>query len=190
MSIDFSARQPLTGVMELLSHRWSPRAFEKTNLSPEQVAVLIDAARFAPSCNNEQPWRFYTSHSQTFAEYLALLVEGNRAWAKDAALLGFVVTKKYFVRNGKPNNFADFDAGAAWLSLALQAQHMGFYAHGMGGFDGEAASQYLQLDLEQEHITCAFAVGKLGNLDLLDDEAKKRNTPNARKALDEIWIGR
>lgn len=188
MSIDFSLRDPLPGVVEQLSHRWSPRAFTKTSLAPEVLARIIDAARFAPSCFNAQPWRFYTSNDSNFADYLALLVEANQLWAKEAAVIGFLVAKKNFEHNGKPNAHSGFDSGAAWMSMVLQAQHEGLHCHGMAGIHKEAASAFFALDGNSDELIMAFAIGKHGNTHDLPEALRAKEIPSSRKGLDEIWL--
>ncbi|MDX1451910.1 MAG: nitroreductase family protein [Oleiphilaceae bacterium] len=184
--IDFSQRDFVEGLDPRFVARWSPRAFEKIELTPVVIKRLIEAARWAPSCFNEQPWRFYTSSAQNFEDYLGLLAEANQSWAKDCAVIGFLVATKTFAKNGKTNAHARFDCGAAWMSLCLQARHEGLYAHGMAGVDFEKATEYLQLD-DSEELVMAFAVGKLADLSQLSAEQREKETPNSRKPLDDIW---
>src|SRR5690554_6120426 len=91
--ISFAQRDPLAGVDPLFVTRWSPRAFAKGTVDQAVLARLMDAARWSPSCFNEQPWRFYTSTAETFADYLDLLGEGNQTWAVNASVLGFLIGK-------------------------------------------------------------------------------------------------
>jgi nitroreductase len=182
---DFSNRQPEEAVDPRLVSRWSPRSFTKTKLSAEAVKALVDGARWAPSCFNEQPWRFYLSTEATFDHYLKLLVPANQLWAKNAALLGFVVCKKTFSQTGKPNRHAHFDSGAAWLALALQARFMGLYAHGMGGILYAEVADYLQLSEDYE-VLCGLAIGVIADPDQLPAELATNERPSGRKALNEI----
>ncbi len=117
---NFNARDPLKGVSETLYKRWSPRSFQKTKIDSQVLNRIFDAARFSPSCFNEQPWRFYTSTDETFSEYLDLLVPANQVWAKNASIIGFLVGQKNFARNGNPNNVFSFDCGSAWMSMTEQ----------------------------------------------------------------------
>lgn len=188
-NISFEARDPLAGVADLFVTRWSPRAFAPAAIGDAQLARLIDAARWAPSCFNEQPWRFYTSTADTFADYLNLLVEANQAWARSASVLGFLVARTRFARNGKDNAWHAFDCGAAWMSLSLQARTEGLYTHGMAGIKQEAISEYLNLDPEQDQLLMGFAIGKLGDPDLLDASMRDKELPSGRKPLVEIWPG-
>ncbi len=184
---DFSQRDPISGVSDLLWQRWSPRAFEGSPISDDVVARLIDAARWAPSCRNEQPWRFHTSTSTTFNDFLALLVEGNQGWAKSASLLGFIICERHFQRNGDVNHHARFDAGAAWMALTLQAQAEGLYTHGLGGIKYDEVAQYLAIDTERYDVVMGFAVGRAIDVSALSEEQRSREIPNGRMALADIW---
>lgn len=190
MSVDFSSRDPLPGVVEQLSHRWSPRAFSKTTIKPEILARIIDAARFAPSCFNAQPWRFYTSNDSNFNDYCALLVEGNQIWAKDAAVIGFMVARKNFEHNGKPNAYGAFDSGAAWMSMVLQAQQEGFHCHGMAGIHKDSAKEFFKLNENDDEVLMAFVIGKIGDAASLPESLRDKESPTPRKSLDEIWVAK
>jgi nitroreductase len=189
-SVDFSQRQTSEQVDAQFMQRWSPRAYVKQPIPAPHLRAMIEAARWAPSCFNAQPWRFYTaSTDQAFAEYLQVLVEANQGWAKNASVLGFVVTQQHFSHNGKANGWADFDAGAAWMSLALQASNLGYYAHGMGGFDADKAQALLQLERTQYRVIAAFAIGVLADLATLPADQQAKEKPNQRLSLAEIWPG-
>ena len=185
--IDFKYRQTSTGVAPLFVERWSPRAFQKASIDGAVMQRIMDAARWSPSCFNAQPWRFYTSTEATFDKFLNLLVDDNQRWAKDCAVIGFLVCEKNFEHNGSLNPFSNFDSGAAWMSLTLQARFEGFYTHGMGGIKAEEVSEFLNLDHEQSEVLMGFAIGKLIDLNKLDDEQRENETPNTRKELSEIW---
>ena len=184
---DFSNRDAQNNADSLFVQRWSPRAFEKTSIDDATLERIMQAARLSPSCFNAQPWRIYTSTDATFEEYLNLLVEGNQSWAKDTSVLGFMVATLNFEHNGKPNAWAEFDCGAAWMSLSLQARMEGLYSHGMGGFKAEEAAKYLGLDPEGEKLVMAFSLGKVVDPSTMDEETSKNETPNERKSLSEIW---
>jgi nitroreductase len=184
---DFSNRDTLLGVDPLILKRWSPRAFSKTPVSDEDVELLFDAARWAPSCFNEQPWRFHVSTERNFDQFLSLLNEGNQIWASNAGLLGFVVVKKTFTQNDKPNAYAEFDAGAAWLAMSLQARQMGLYTHGMGGIKHAEVAEYLGLD-EDHKVVCGFAIGVAAAADTLPEELAAKEKPSARRALADILL--
>lgn len=186
--IDFSNRQALTGVDPQFADRWSPRAFDGSVIDEKVLARIFEAARWSPSCFNEQPWRFYTSTSSSFDDFLTVLVEGNQAWVKTASVIGFVAARQKFARNGKDNAYAEYDCGAAWMALALQCRKEGLYSHGMAGFDKEAAQKLLGLNDSEEKVKMAFCIGRLANLDALDEEKRAKEKPNSRKALNEIWF--
>jgi nitroreductase len=187
---DFSQRDPAAGVDALFVERWSPRAFVKADIAASTLASIIDAARWSPSCFNDQPWRFYTSNADTFGAFLDLLVEGNQAWAANAGVLGFITARKQFAHNGEPNGFASFDAGAAWLAMTLQANKVGLHTHGMGGIHRDAAAEYLGLDTDEEQVLMGFAIGTAADVNQLTDEQRQREVPNGRRPLDEIWLKR
>ena len=184
---DFSARDASTGVDPLFLERWSPRAFQPHEIELATLTRIMDAARWSPSCFNAQPWRFFTSTQDTFAEFLDLLVDANQAWAKDASVLGFLVAQKNFEHNGKANDHARFDCGAAWMSMSLQARKEGLHTHGMAGIKFDAIADYLQLDQDAYSIVMAFTIGKLADFDTMSDEQRAAEVPNDRKALAEVW---
>jgi len=186
-AIDFSARENPMDVNDLFIQRWSPRAFEKTSIEDATMLRIMEAARWSPSCFNAQPWRFYTSTEATFNDFLNLLVDGNQGWAKDNAVIGFLVGEKNFEHNGKPNAYSSFDSGAAWMAMTLQARMDGYYTHGMGGIKAAEAAEYLKIDIDECEVIMGFTIGKLADLSQLDDEQRKNETPNSRKPLSEIW---
>lgn len=186
-NLDFSARITTTGVDPLFTERWSPRAFEKVALDRDVLKRIFDAARWSPSCFNAQPWRFYTSTENTFGDFLDLLVEGNQGWAKDVSVIGFLVAEKNFEHNGKPNAFAQFDSGAAWMGMTLQARMEGLYTHGMGGIHADKAAEYLRLDSDKQEVIMGFTIGKLAEL---NEEQIKSEVPNDRLALNDVWFER
>ncbi|MBU2712312.1 nitroreductase family protein [Zooshikella harenae] len=186
LSIDFSARDVVPGVDRLFIERWSPRAFEQKKIDQTTLTRLFDAARWSPSCFNEQPWCFYTSTEQTFSDFLALLQEGNQVWAKNASVIGFLVGNTQFTRNNKPNSSYQLDCGAAWMAMTLQARMEGLYTHGMAGIHYEAVAQYLQLG-DNQQVLMGFVIGYLGDKTMLNDSMQAKEKPSSRKALAEIW---
>lgn len=185
LSPDFSARDPLPGVDLSLVRRWSPRAFVKTSISAADIGLLFDAARWAPSCFNAQPWVFHVSTDRTFDDYLGLLVEGNQIWARNASLLGFVVVKKTFAHNGKVNAYAEFDAGAAWMAMTMQARQLGLYTHGMAGIKHDEVANYLKLD-EDHKVVCGLAIGVASAPETLPEELAAKEKPSPRKPLSDV----
>ena len=167
--------------------RWSPRALSSEPISEEDIYALFEAARWSPSCYNEQPWRFVYAHQdQDIKQFRSVLVEANQVWANNAPLLIFVFGKKHFTANGKPNRWSGFDSGAAWMALALQANQLGLYTHAMGGFDANKAYDVTGMDASEYDVICAVAVGKLGEPKALPEGLKEREIKSARKSINEI----
>ena len=180
-------RVPDAPVNPMFLDRWSPRAFDPTPLPEEDVATLFEAARWAPSCFNEQPWLFVYGTSEKEKEtFLEILVEKNRLWAHNAPVLAILFAKKTFAHGGRPNRWAGLDCGAAWVSLAFQARMMGLYAHGMAGFSQAKAYELLNVPEEEYEAMCAIAMGAYGDRDALSPEVKEMEQPNGRKALSEV----
>lgn len=181
------ARTPEAEVESMFVERWSPRAFLADPVERGQLESLFEAARWAPSCFNAQPWKFVWSDEGAGREALrGLLVDGNRVWADKAPVVGFVLARRHFERNGKPNHWAEFDAGAAWMSLCLQARMLGLDVHGMGGFHGDRAPAVLGIDADQWSVVAAFVVGRRGEPDALPEDLREREVRSPRKPLAEV----
>ncbi len=180
-------RTPEVDVDAIFVDRWSPRSFLPEPLSAEDLHSLFEAARWAPSCYNEQPWLFlYAVTPEDRQRFLSALYEKNRQWAGRAPLLLFVLARRRFAATGKENRHAVFDAGAAWMALALQARRRGLHAHGMAGFSRERAYAVLQVAPEDYEIMAAVAVGRRGEPDDLPDDLRAMESPNGRKPLAEV----
>jgi len=176
-------------VHDLIRHRWSPRAFSSKEVTPSDLAILLDAARWAASSYNEQPWRFIVATKRdpaAFQKLLGLLVPFNQSWAKSAPVLILMAAKKTFSHNHEPNAYALHDTGAALATMALQAAAMGLHVHGMAGFDHEKART--ELNIPEDYELGAFAaVGYLGTPDQLPEGPKQQElAPRGRKSLSEI----
>ena len=184
---DMSKRDPHSGVAAEFPARWSPRSFKKTAIAQEDLAAIIDAARWAPSAYNEQPWRILTSTEDTFDTFLALLVEANQKWAVNASVIGFVVGKRTFTHNGQANGWAMYDCGSAWMSMTLQARKFGLYTHGMAGIDKEGIYSTFGIDAAEFEVVAGFTLGVLDMRENLGKPYVDWETPSARKPLDEIW---
>lgn len=167
--------------------RWSPRSMVKTTIEDADIKKMLDAARWSPSCFNDQPWHFIMSTEQTFDQFFGLLLEGNQIWCKNASRIGFVLARKHFDGNGKPNDFAHFDAGAAWMSFVYQAYAMGYVMHGLGGIHKDRVYQELDVDEEKFDVICGMVIGKRGPKEALPEQFQEREQPNTRKNLDEIY---
>ena len=127
-------------IAELIAKRWSPRAFLDKPIEEEKIMSLFEAARWAPSAYNEQPWRFLIAtkeDSYLYTKMLSCLAEANQVWAKAAPLLLILVVKKDFDFNGKPNRWAMHDCGLALENLLLEAVDLGLAAHPMAGFSAD-----------------------------------------------------
>lgn len=171
--------------------RWSPRAMSGESLSDADILTLFEAARWAPSSYNNQPWRFLYAKRDTphWPTFLQLLIEGNRAWAQHAALLILILSKTTMDRDGQPSLTHTFDTGAAWQNLALQGWLSGLVVHGMQGFDYAEAARVLAVPAEYT-VEAMVAVGKPGRLEVLSARLQERETPSPRKSLREIaWEG-
>ncbi len=173
-------------VDKLFLDRWSPRALSGEPLAEEELLTLFEAARWAPSSFNNQPWRILYARRDTehWPVFFGLLAEGNRVWATDAAALLLFVSKETFDYNGKPYPTHSFDAGAAWENLALQASLRGLVAHGMQGFDYERARAELNIP-EGFRVEAMAAVGRPGSIERLPEKLRERETPSDRKPLGE-----
>jgi nitroreductase len=169
--------------------RWSPRAFAADSLTEREVLRLLEAARWAPSASNLQPARFAWGlrGDAAFASILSGLVPFNQDWAKAAAALIVVASKPFSEKNGAevPNVWHAFDAGAAWMSLALQAQSMGLVAHAMGGFDAAILAPAVGLP-EGYVLQAVVAVGVQGAADSLTETLRTREVPSSRKAVSAV----
>lgn len=174
-------------VSQLFLDRWSPRAMSGEAIPPNELMVLFEAARWAPSSNNNQPWRILYAHrdSAHWPTFLNLLLESNQVWAQHAAALLLFISKQSFDYNGKPAITHSFDCGAAWENLALQGMLSGYVVHAMQGFSYTHAKSELHIP-DGFQVEAMVAVGKPGRLDALPEELQKREFPSARKQLSEI----
>ncbi len=174
-------------ISELFLNRWSPRALSGEAMTDEELMVLFEAARWAPSSNNEQPWRFVYAHrdSQDWEKFFGILSDFNRLWCKNASVLACLVAKKTFAKDNKPNRNHMSDSGSAWENLALQASLNGYIAHGMAGYDVEKARKELKIpdDYEVVHM---IAIGKPGELDMIPERMQKSEKPNSRNPVEEF----
>ncbi|MBA5866874.1 MAG: nitroreductase [Nitrospira sp. CR1.3] len=176
-------------IHELLQRRWSPRAFAERSIEHEKMRSLFEAARWAPSSSNEQPWRFLAATKETPVDYdrlLACLVEGNRKWAFRAPLLVMSVASLNFEDEAKPNRHAFHDTGLAAENLVLQAVALGLVAHQMAGFDIEKARRTCLIPPGYDPVAM-IAVGYPGDPSLLPDYLREREMkPRDRKPAGEF----
>lgn len=185
------ARQPEYRIDPQFTERWSPRAFTGEALDKGSLMTCLEAARWAPSGNNLQPWRFVYGLRGTpaFERLLGTLMDSNRAWAQQAGALVLVLSRTQRLVPGKdgPQPIAShaFDAGAAWMSLALQAQALGLHAHAMGGFDKSRAREVLGVP-EDHALHAVVALGRRGDASLLPEALRERERPSARLPLSAL----
>ncbi|MFL6257051.1 MAG: nitroreductase family protein [Pyrinomonadaceae bacterium] len=184
---DIRESQTQYPVDELFLDRWSPRALSGEGVSDEELMTLFEAARWAPSSYNNQPWRILYARRETeqWPVFFGLMVEGNQSWAKDAAALLLFISKETFDFNGQPYPTHSFDTGAAWENLALQATMLGLVTHGMQGFDYDRARTELNIP-EGFRVEAMIAVGRPGDPAKLSESQREREAPSGRKALSEI----
>jgi nitroreductase len=175
-------------VHDLIRDRWSPRAFSDKPVDREILASLFEAARWAPSSNNEQPWAYLAAtkdNPEDFAKMLSVLVEFNSHWAKNAPVLLLAVSRLKFP-NGNPNRNAFYDTGAATMLLSVEATARGLAVHQMAGFDPAKAKQVFEIPEDCEPIA-AIAIGFPGDPNSLSQKLQDReNAPRTRKPLTEF----
>lgn len=173
-------------VEPLFVERWSPRAMSGDLVSREELMPLFEAARWAPSSYNNQPWRFFYAvrNGPDWESFYGLLEDFNKTWCRNAGALVIVASKKKFDRDGQPSRTHSFDAGAAWAQFALQGSVAGLVVHGMEGFDYERAKMMLGLNGDYE-VEAMAAVGHPGRKEDLPAELRERERPSPRKRLSE-----
>jgi nitroreductase len=180
-------------IHELLRRRWSPRAFSERPVEADKLRSLFEAARWAPSSNNEQPWRFVVATKDDQADFerlLACLVEGNRKWAYRASVLILSVASVNFEDDAKPNRHAFHDTGMAVENLVLQATALGLAAHQMAGFDAEKARADCLLPPSFDPVAM-IAVGYPGDPAVLPDYLREREMkPRDRQTINDfVFLG-
>jgi nitroreductase len=168
----------------LLIDRWSPRAMSGEEISKEELLRVFEAARWAPSSFNAQQWRalYAQRSSEHWGTFFGLLVDANKVWAKNAALLVLFISRKTFEYNDEPSVTHSFDTGAAWENFALQGFHEGLVVHGMEGFDYDRARRDLQIP-EEFQVEAMAAVGRPGTKESLPQKLQERESPNDRRKL-------
>jgi nitroreductase len=186
-----AGRQPDHPVDPLFLERWSPRAFDGSEMPDEDLLSLFEAARWAPSAFNSQPWRLLYARrgDENWERFVGLLIPWNQSWAHSASVLLYILsdTLPFTDKVGEPatSHTHSYDAGAAWACLALQASLMGYQAHGMSGVDFDRAQAELGVP-ERYRIEAAAVVGRLGDPATLPEKLRARETPSGRKPVEEF----
>lgn len=172
---------------ELFLERWSPRSFTDEALPEAELFAMFEAARFAPSSANEQPWRFIYALRGTaeFSKFAEILNESNWRWAQHAAALLVVASRETFAKNDRPNSTHLFDTGCAWGYFALEAIRRGWVTHGMAGFSRDKAKELLSIP-DGHFPVAAVAVGRHGDPGSLPDDLRAREAPATRKSQAEL----
>src|SRR2546422_4771214 len=173
-------------IEEILKRRWSPRAFSNRMVEPEQLRSLWEAARWAPSSFNEQPWHFIVAtkeNKEVYERLLSCLVEKNQKWARNAPVLMVSVTELNFARNGKPNRHSFHDVGLAMGNLLVEATALGLFVHQMAGFSPEKVREIYGVPEEFEPVA-AIAVGYEADVDVLPEPFRQQEIgPRRRKPI-------
>jgi nitroreductase len=185
-------REPDHPVYQLFLERWSPRAFDGSDLPEADLLTMFEAARWAPSAFNSQPWRFLYARrgDENWQLFLSLLIPWNQSWAHTASALVYILSDTLPFTDkatGEPqaSTTHSFDSGAAWACLALQAARMGWLAHGMSGIQYELARSELGIP-ERFALNAACAIGRIGDPAKLDEKLRAREFPSGRKPVGEF----
>ncbi|MEC9413547.1 MAG: nitroreductase family protein [Pseudomonadota bacterium] len=182
--------QPIEKVM---AERWSGRAYDPTVMvTAEEITALCEAARWAPSCFGDEPWRYLVCDKNTdesaWKKVLSALVPGNQEWAKNAPVLIVTASVPNFSQNDKPNRWSGYDTGAASISLCLQATAMGLMSHQMGGFDDKVLRESFNIPADI-HIWSVIAIGHQAALDNLTEEQLERElSPRKRRPVEQAFF--
>ena len=182
---------PHPRILAVIRQRWSPRAFADREVSAEDLKTVFEAARWAASSFNEQPWRFFVGRrgSETYNKIFQSLGEFNQAWARLAPVLILGVAKTTFAHNNAPNRVALYDLGAAAATLCYQATALGLHTHQMAGFDPEAARRLFQVP-EDFLFGAVIALGYQGEPSALTVESQRQQetAPRSRKAVSDFVL--
>ena len=170
--------------------RWSPRAFDSSVIPDADLMTIFEAARWAPSSFNYQPWRLLYAKREDaeWGHFLDLLIPFNSGWAKTASVLIYFISDtlmEFVPGQANPSHSHSFDTGAAWACLALQATMMGYHAHGMVGVDFDRARAELKVP-ERYRFEAAAVIGRMGGIETLDEKLREREVPSDRKPIAEF----
>ena len=180
-------------LLEVIEQRSSKRSYAETSIEPEKIQSLFEAARWAPSSSNEQPWTYvYATKDQTelWSKLFDTLNDMNKIWVEPAPLLVMGLIRKNFISNSKPNSYASYDLGAANALLSLQATHIGLNVHQMGGFNHEKAKANMKVP-DTHEVVVMMAIGYPGNPEKLPENLKQREVaPRQRYIQDEFVMNK
>lgn len=187
MTVHYVNRQSSLPIQPFFLSRVSSRAFSEERITEEELLTIFEAARWAPSSYNNQPWRFiYVRRGDKEWNLLFdTLVEFNKSWCKRADTLVLIVSRNNFTHNDKPAPTSRLDTGAAWMSLALEAHFQNIIAHGMEGFDYNAARKNFNIP-DNYTVEAMVALGKPGKLEDLPEDLQEKEFPSLRKPLTEV----
>lgn len=180
-------------INDVIANRWSGRAYDPAKLvSREQLIALLEAARWAPSCYGDQPWRFIVwdknSDAASWQRAFDCLAPGNQAWVQHAPVLLVTVADSLFNHNGQPNRWGQYDTGAAAENICLQAEALGLMAHQMGGFDADKTRATFGIPLQFTPMAM-MAIGYPADPATFSPEVAERETaPRKRKELGELFF--
>jgi nitroreductase len=176
-----------------ISERWSGRAYDASKpITQQQTLALLEAARWAPSCMGDQPWRILVWNkgvdAKAWQQAFDCLAEGNQSWVKDAPFLCLICADTLFTKNGQPNRWAEYDTGAAALNLSLQASSMGLSAHQLGGFSADKARAVFNIP-EKFTLMAMISVGYLLDIErVTPDLLARENAPRSRRDLGALFF--
>ena len=187
----------LVPINDLIASRWSGRAYDaERTVGDEQIIALLEAARWAPSCFGDQPWRYIICNKSAdlpaWERAFSCLVEGNQSWAKDAPVLILSVADGIMSRTGKPNRWAQHDTGAASMNICIQAAEFDLMVHQMGGFDADKARQLFSIP-EQCTPMAMMTIGYQLPREKIPADSKEREiaprsrNPHARHFFSGSW---
>ncbi|HEX8449825.1 MAG TPA: nitroreductase family protein [Allosphingosinicella sp.] len=185
------SRQADHPIDPLFLERWSPRAFDESGMPEADLLTLFEAARWAPSAFNSQPWRFLYARrgDEDWERFLDLLIPFNRSWARSASALVYILsdTLPFSDKAGEPatSHTHSYDSGAAWACFALQASRMGYHTHGLSGVEFDRAREVLGVP-DRYRIEAAAAVGRIGDPATLPEKLREREVPSGRRAVGEF----
>jgi len=191
MTTQANTRQAEHPISDIFLHRWSPRAYSGEDMPQADLLTILEAARWAPSSYNFQPWRFLYARRGTpqWERFLGILNEFNRGWAHTASAIIIIVSKDTSLPPGAtaevPNFTHSFDTGAAWGYLALQASLSGWHAHGLGGIDREKARTELGIPAGYT-VEAGAVIGRLGDKSVLPEGLRDRDLPSPRLPLSQV----